>query len=82
MVKTLQSVEQSINIPIPYGAWPILLTPFQADGSLDLTGLDNLLDFYAEIQVPGILALGQASEVLALTNEERFTIAQRVTEHS
>ena len=69
-----------MTVSIPYGAWPILLTPFQEDGRLDLAALDGLLDFYLSLRVPGILALGQASEVLTLNDEERFTIARRVAE--
>jgi len=71
-----------VTTPIPYGAWPILLTSFQTDGRLDLTALDHLLDFYITMQVPGILVLGQASEVLTLNIEERFTIVQRVAGRS
>ncbi len=69
-----------MTISIPSGAWPILLTPFRTDGKLDLTALDDLLDFYLRLKVPGILILGQASEVLALNNRERFMVAQRVAE--
>ena len=70
-----------MKVFVPYGAWPILLTPFQADGRLDLAALDDLLDFYLRMKVPGILVLGQASEVLSLNDEERFTVTQRVAEY-
>ncbi len=65
-------------ISIPDGVWPILLTPFTASKQLDLEGLDALVSFYKKLGVSGILALGQASEVLTLSDEERFVIAERV----
>jgi 4-hydroxy-tetrahydrodipicolinate synthase len=63
---------------IPFGAWPILLTPFHADGSIDYDGLEDVLSFYINHHVPGMLALGQASEVLTLEYNECFEIARRL----
>jgi 4-hydroxy-tetrahydrodipicolinate synthase len=64
---------------VPYGAWPILLTPFNSTGGVDWLALDHIIDFYIAHQVPAILALGQASEVLALNMEECFEIDKRIT---
>lgn len=69
-----------MELSIPHGAWPILLTPFLDNGEVDLAALDGLLDFYLKMKIPGLLALGQASEVLTLDNDERFKIAGRVAE--
>jgi 4-hydroxy-tetrahydrodipicolinate synthase len=65
---------------VPYGGWPILLTPFTPEGSIDWQGLDQVLEFYINRQVPGLLALGQASEVLALRPQECFEIALRIVD--
>jgi 4-hydroxy-tetrahydrodipicolinate synthase len=67
-----------MNPTIPYGAWPILLTPFKADGSIDQAALDQLVEFYNDVGVAGLFALGQASEVLNLSNAERFAVAKQV----
>lgn len=67
-----------MSVSVPDGAWPILLTPFTHDNQVDLDGLDSLIEFYRHVGVPGIFALGQASEVLALTDSERFSIAEQV----
>jgi 4-hydroxy-tetrahydrodipicolinate synthase len=69
-----------MSVSITDGAWPILLTSFTADDKIDLNGLDSLLAFYQHVAVPGLLALGQASEVLALTDDERFQIAAHVAQ--
>ena len=65
----------------PDGAWPILLTGFDEHNKLDLPAVGALLDFYDELGIPGVLALGQASEMLLLSDEERFRIAEFVASH-
>jgi 4-hydroxy-tetrahydrodipicolinate synthase len=66
---------------VPDGAWPILLTPFTDDNMVDLDRLDSLLAFYERTGVAGIFALGQASEVLVLTDDERLLIAKHVARY-
>lgn len=71
-----------MSFSVPDGAWPILLTPFTDHNEIDLEGIDSLLEFYHTVGTPGVLALGQASEVLALSDRERFIVAARVARHS
>jgi 4-hydroxy-tetrahydrodipicolinate synthase len=66
---------------VPDGAYPILLTAFTKDNELDLSAIGALLDFYQELGIPGVLALGQASEVLLLNDDERFQVAEYVANH-
>lgn len=65
----------------PDGAWPILLTGFDQHDKLDTPAVGALLDFYDDRGIPGVLALGQASEMLLLTDEERVTVAEYVASH-
>ncbi|MYE25634.1 MAG: hypothetical protein F4X87_00135 [Chloroflexi bacterium] len=65
----------------PDGAWPILLTGFDEHDNLDLPAVGALLDFYDGQGIPGLLALGQASEMLLLNDDERFRVAEYVTDH-
>ncbi len=69
------------NLEIRDGAWPILLTAFDEHDQLDLEAVGALLDFYRELGIPGVLALGQASEMLLLNNEERYSVAEYVAQH-
>lgn len=62
----------------PAGAWPILLTGFDEHDSLDTPVVGALLDFYDRLGIPGVLALGQASEMLLLSDGERFEVAEFV----
>lgn len=66
---------------VPDGAYPILLTAFTENDDLDLPAIGSLLDFYKVIGIPGVLALGQASEVLLLNDDERFRVAEYVANH-
>lgn len=62
------------------GGMPILLTAFDEDDKLDLKAMGAMLDFYAALDLPGVLALGQASEVLLLDDAERRRVAQYVAQ--
>ncbi|MCY4020427.1 MAG: dihydrodipicolinate synthase family protein [Chloroflexi bacterium] len=65
----------------PDGAYPILLTAFDENDALDLPAIGSLLDFYQRVGLPGVLALGQASEVLYLDHDERLALAEYVGNH-
>ena len=69
------------QLAIRDGAWPILLTAFDGDNTLDLAAIGALLDFYRDLKLPGLLALGQASEMLLLDHDERFRVAECVAQH-
>lgn len=62
------------------GLVPILATPFQPDGSLDLPGLRRLTEFQLASGVDGVAVLGMASEAFALTAAERRLVTSAVAE--
>lgn len=61
------------------GLIPILATPFQPDGELDLPSLHRLAEFQAVSGVDGVAVFGFASEAFALTASERIEILRTVT---
>lgn len=61
-----------------HGLVPILATPFQPDGSLDLPSLRRLVDFELASGVDGVAVFGMASEGFTLTAAERDTILGEV----
>lgn len=69
------------QLAIRDGAWPILLTAFDENNSVDFAAISALLDFYRDLQLPGVLALGQASEMLLLNQDERIRVAECVARH-
>lgn len=60
------------------GVHLIAATPFAADGSLDLEGLDRLIDWYLAHGVDGLTILGQLGEAPKLTQGESLAVARRV----
>ncbi len=68
--------------PSLHGVFPAMITPFKLDKSIDWDGVDRLTDWYIESGVDGLLAVGQSSEMFALTDEERFRLAGRVVERA
>ncbi len=62
----------------PDGVWPVMLTPFDADGAVDWDGVDTLTEWYLESGVAGLFAVCLSSEMYHLTEGERLALAQRV----
>jgi len=69
-----------MNNTIPDGVWPILLTPFHEDGTIDWLATDELAFFYVSAGVSGLFALGSSSEFLTLEDSEKFSLGQRAVE--
>lgn len=60
------------------GIIPILPTPFNQDGELDVGGLRNLVDYLIEKGVHGLGTLALASESYKLTEAERGRVVRTV----
>ncbi|MFC2124567.1 dihydrodipicolinate synthase family protein [Bacteroidota bacterium] len=63
---------------LPGGLWPVMLTPFKDDGSIDYDGLKALTDFYRDAGANGLFANCLSSEMFDLTSKERISITQTV----
>lgn len=64
------------------GVWPVMLTPFREDGSLDWEGVDALTDWYIASGVAGLFAVCLSSEMYHLSPQERLQLASRVVERA
>ncbi|MGX9936552.1 dihydrodipicolinate synthase family protein [Advenella kashmirensis] len=60
------------------GVYPIAITPFDKDGSVDNESLDRLIDFYLSCNVPGLTILGVLGEVSRLSDSESIALTKRV----
>ncbi|MGQ9650947.1 MAG: dihydrodipicolinate synthase family protein, partial [Phycisphaerae bacterium] len=60
------------------GVWPVMLTPFHKNGSIDWSSLDALIEWYLKASVAGLFAVSGSSEVYKLTRSERIGLASRV----
>lgn len=59
------------------GVFPILATPFNGDGSLDLESFDRLIGFMGELGVDGITILGVLGESNRMLDKEREVLIVR-----
>ncbi|MDO4549323.1 MAG: dihydrodipicolinate synthase family protein [Clostridia bacterium] len=64
----------------PGGVWPVMLTPFERDGSIDERGLRALIEWYIDSGVSGMFASCQSSEIFRLDGQERVRIASITVE--
>lgn len=60
------------------GMWPVMLTPFARDGTVDGNALDELTEWYIQEGSDGLFACCQSSEIFYLSLDERVQIVQRV----
>ena len=64
------------------GIIPPLVTPFHADGTLDLESLDRLVDHLLEGGVDGLFALGSSGQVAYLSDADRDRVVSRIVERA
>ena len=60
------------------GNWPVMITPFNTDKSIDWAGLDQLTEWYLGANIKGLFAVCQSSEMFDMTNQERLDVASFV----
>lgn len=63
---------------IPKGVWPVMITPFHTDRTIDWRGLDQLIDWYLEAGIAGLFAVCLSSEIFELDEGERIALAEHV----
>jgi len=63
------------------GVFPILLTTFEEDGSLDLKSQLQLVDYLLAAKAHGIALFGNASEGYTLSNAERVELMRKIIPH-
>ena len=62
------------------GIIPVLTTPVNRDGTVDESGLKQVIDFLLSQSIGGLWALGTSSEDMNLTFRQRLGIAQLISE--
>ncbi|MDN5314886.1 MAG: 4-hydroxy-tetrahydrodipicolinate synthase [Clostridiales bacterium] len=64
----------------PGGVWPVMLTPFAGDNTVDYIALGQLVDWYIEQGVSGLFAVCQSSEMFFLDRNEKLEIARFIVD--
>lgn len=67
---------------LPDGAWPVMLTPFREDRSIDWPQVDALTEWLIENGAAGIFTVALSGEMYDLTAAERFELATRVVQRA
>lgn len=67
---------------IPGGVYPVMITPFTEQNTIDWDAVDGIVEFYARNGCQGIFAVCQSSEMFFLSEEERVSLAARVSKAS
>lgn len=64
------------------GLYVPMVTPFQDDESIDFLALDRHVDFLIENGVDGLIPCGSTGEFIAMDENERMSVVERVVEHN
>ena len=57
-----------------FGAYPTMITPYKADGSVDYEMAEKYVEWYFKKGCAGIFAVCQSSEIFFLSFEERLEL--------
>jgi len=60
------------------GVWPVMLTPFTPSNIIDWQGLSSLIQWYLKADIGGLFAVCGSSEMFALSEEDRLSLAKYV----
>lgn len=63
---------------LPSGVWPVMITPFKADKTIDWRGVDQVVDWYLQNGCDGLFTVCGSGEMFELDNEERVEMARYV----
>jgi 4-hydroxy-tetrahydrodipicolinate synthase len=66
---------------IPNGLWPVMLTPFNTKGRIDLEALEGLIDFYLLNGSKGLFVNCLSSEMFHLSPDERLQLTAMTVRH-
>lgn len=64
------------------GVWPVMITPFKEDMSIDYDGVLKIIEWYDKMGVDGIFAVCQSSEMFELNAKERLELAKFVVDNT
>ena len=64
------------------GLWPVMITPFTAQGDIDYASLEKLITWYEQHGATGLFAACQSSEIFFLSLKERKELVSFVKQHA
>ena len=67
---------------LPKGVFPVMLTTFREDGSIDFSGVEYLTNYYLEAGATGLFADALPAEVNYLSDGEKVALAKCIVRHT
>ncbi len=67
---------------LPDGAWPVMLTPYRDDLSIDFDAVDEYTDWLIELGAAGLFTVSLSSEMYDLSGDEQLLLARQVRERA
>jgi 4-hydroxy-tetrahydrodipicolinate synthase len=67
-------------IPLRRGATVALITPFKPDGSIDIPGIEKLIDMHLEAQTDNLCVLGTTAEASVMSMDERALVLKTIVD--
>jgi 4-hydroxy-tetrahydrodipicolinate synthase len=64
------------------GTYTIMVTPFDADGAVDVPTLERYVDWQIDAGIHGLIPLGSTGEFLSMTDDEIELVARTVVERA
>ena len=77
----MNNAEKNMTSGLPKGVYPVMLTAFHEDGSLDFQGVDHLTDYYLQAGAAGLFACAMSAEVDHLDDQEKAALAKHIVQH-
>ncbi|WP_157987712.1 dihydrodipicolinate synthase family protein [Jiangella endophytica] len=75
-------MHDTASATLPRGAWPVMLTPFHDDRSVDWEQVDAMTDWLVDGGAAGIFTVALSGEMYDLTEDERRALARRVVDRA
>ncbi len=77
----MMKIKEKTNVLFPTGSWVALITPFTAEGEVDMKGFATLVDFHVANNTDGLLFMGSTGETTSLFPQERREIIRSMTKY-
>ena len=72
----------SIENKLPGGFWPVMMTPYNEDLTIDYQGLNRLIRWYEDSGSTGLFANCGSSEMYDLSDQERIDLTKFVVDNT
>ncbi len=77
----MNNAKKNMNTNLPKGVYPVMMTAFNENGSIDFQGVNHLTDYYLQAGINGLFACAMSAEVNHLDDNEKVELAENIVRH-